>query len=293
VHAFRAVDGVWRLKTSPDEIPARLKTILLEKEDRWFSYHPGINPFALLRAAVQNISAGHRVSGASTITMQLARMLEPKERTVSNKLFEMVRALQLEWVYTKDELLEMYLSTVPLGGNIEGLTSASLLYYQTPLERLNIAQLLDLILIPNNPNLLRPDRAGDRLLEERRWRAQRWIADGLLTRQDSVIIWSTPASAARSVPPRYAPHFALRLLRQFPSAASVRSSLDLDMQLRIETLLSNHLRRGSNWMCRTARGSDRQCHRWYTGVRRLRVVRRCRAHGQVDAVMATRSPDPR
>ena len=77
LQAFLAADGVWRLRTSPDEIPPRLKEILLRREDRWFYYHPGVNPLALARAAVQNIRAGRRVSGASTITMQIARMLEP------------------------------------------------------------------------------------------------------------------------------------------------------------------------------------------------------------------------
>ncbi|HSQ77152.1 MAG TPA: penicillin-binding protein 1C [Bacteroidota bacterium] len=291
VHAFRAVDGVWRLKTSPDEIPARLKRILLEKEDRWFYYHPGVNPFSLVRAAMQNISTGERVSGASTITMQLARMLEPKERTIPNKMLEAVRALQLEWIYSKDELLEMYLSMIPLGGNIEGLASASLLYYQTPLERLNIAQLLDLILIPNNPNALRPDRGGDRLLAERRRRASRWIAEGLLTRDDSVTIWSIPASTIRALPPRYAPHFALRVLRQSPDGANVRSTLDLDVQRGVETLLSNHQRpwkqlgvqNGAVVVIDNATGAIRA----YAGSEAFGDYE---AHGQVDAVMASRSP---
>jgi penicillin-binding protein 1C len=291
LHAFRAADGVWRLKTSPDEIPARLKTILLEKEDRWFYYHPGVNPASLVRAVAQNIVAGRRVSGASTITMQLARMLEPKERTLGNKILEMVRALQLELTYSKDELLEMYLSTVPLGGNIEGLTSASLLYYQTPLERLNIAQLLDLILIPNNPNALRPDRAGDRLLEERRRRARQWIAEGLLTEQDSITIWLTPASARRQLLPRRAPHVALRLHRQFPNAAVVRSAIDLNMQESVETLLSNHLRpwkrlgvqNGAVVVIDNATGGVRA----YAGSESFEDDA---AQGQVDAVMAPRSP---
>jgi len=291
VHAFRAVDGVWRLKTSPDEIPLRLKKILLEKEDRWFAYHPGVNPVALVRAVVQNIASGRRVSGASTITMQLARMLEPKERTIPNKFLEVIRALQLEWVYSKDELLEMYLSMVPLGGNIEGLASASLLYYQTPLERLNIAQLLDLILIPNNPNALRPDRGSDRLLEERRRRAKRWLEEGLLTQEDSVTIWSTPALAIRTPPPRYAPHFALRILQGVPDGGSVRSTIDLDLQQDVETLLSNHLRpwrklgvqNGAVVVIDNATGGVRA----YAGSEAFADED---AHGQVDAVTACRSP---
>ncbi|MBM2841025.1 MAG: glycosyl transferase [Bacteroidetes bacterium] len=107
LQAFLAEDGIWRLKTSPDEIPERLKQVLIEKEDKYFYYHPGINPFAVCRALIQNISAGRRASGASTLTMQVARMLERRERTYPSKLIEVFRALQLEWTYSKDEILRM------------------------------------------------------------------------------------------------------------------------------------------------------------------------------------------
>lgn len=242
LHAFLADDGAWRLRTSPNEIPAKLKRILIEKEDKYFYSHPGVNPLALARAAIQNVQTGRRTSGASTITMQIARMLERKERTYFNKLIEMFRALQLEWRYSKDELLEIYLSIVPLGGNIEGLKSASLMYYQTPPERLNIAQLFDLILIPNDPNDLQPDKNPDRLLAERKRRALPWIAKGFFTKEDSAILWQTGARATRKALPRLAPHFALRVQSQRRDSSQVRSSLDLRIQKTAAMLLSNHLR---------------------------------------------------
>jgi penicillin-binding protein 1C len=242
LHAFLATDGVWRLRTSPHEIPERLRKILVRREDRWFYYHPGVNPLAVVRAVMQNVVAGHRISGASTITMQIARMLEPKERTYLNKCVEIFRAMQLEWKYSKDELLEMYLSIIPLGGNIEGLKSASLMYFQTPLERLNIAQLFDLIMIPSDPNGLQPDRNAPRLFDERKRQALEWISSGLLNREDSAIIWNAPANAVRKPLQRFAPHFCLRIREMFPAATEVRSSLDLPVQQKIETLLSNHVR---------------------------------------------------
>jgi penicillin-binding protein 1C len=211
LQAFLTQDGVWRLRTSPDEIPGRLKDILIRREDRWFYYHPGVNPFAILRAVAQNVRSGHRVSGASTITMQIARMLHPEERTYLNKAVEVFRALQLEARSSKKELLEIYLSVAPLGGNVEGLRSAALLYYDTPLERLNIAQLFDLMLVPGDPNGLQPDRKADRLLAERKRQAAEWIRRGFLTAEDSVVIWNTPALAVRHALPRAAPHFSLRL----------------------------------------------------------------------------------
>ncbi len=291
VHAFRASDGIWRLRTSPSEIPPRLKSILLEREDRWFPYHPGVNPFALVRALYQNVTEGRRISGASTITMQIARMLEPKERTVGNKMLEILRAFQLEWTYSKEELLEMYLSMVPLGGNIEGLQSAALIYYQTPLERLNVAQLFDLMLIPSDPNGLRPDRNGPALYRERLMQARRWLADGTLTAADSVVLWNTPASAERQPLPREAEHFAWRIARRLPDAAVVRSTLDLDIQRKVETLLANHLRpwrlsgvqNGAVLVIENATGAIRA----YAGSGAFGDDA---SQGQVDAVAALRSP---
>lgn len=291
IEAFRARDGIWRLRTSPGEIPDRLKAMLLAKEDRWFYHHPGVNPAALVRAALQNLSSGRRVSGASTITMQLARMLEPKERTYGAKLVEMFRALQLEWHYSKDELLEMYLSTVPLGGNIEGLRSASLFYYQTPLERLNIARLIDLILIPNDPNGLRPDKRGEDLLAARIRHATAWRAQGFVSPEDSAIIWSTPASAVRGTLPREAPQWAARIEALRRPESDIRSSLDLDLQQRVAALLAHHLRAWKrigvhNGAVLVVDNSTREI-RAYVGTGDFHDAA---AGAQVDAIRALRSP---
>jgi penicillin-binding protein 1C len=291
LQAYRATDGIWRLQTSPGDIPERLKRILLAKEDRWFYYHPGINPFAIIRAAGQNIVTGRRMSGASTITMQIARMLEPKKRTYFGKFFEMFRALQLEWRYSKDELLGIYLSTVPLGGNIEGLRSASLFYYQTPLERLSIARLIDLILIPNDPNGLRPDRFGDSLFASRIRHATAWQAKGLIHHDDSLAIWSTPANASRGSLPQEAPQFAARIQELNRHAADVTSSLDLDMQHRAEALLAQHLRMWKRVGVNNGAVLvvDNATHeiRIYAGTGDFNDAP---SGGQVDAVRALRSP---
>jgi penicillin-binding protein 1C len=291
IQAYRASDGIWRLHTSPNDIPLRLKKILLAKEDRWFYYHPGINPFAVVRAVAQNILAGKRMSGASTITMQIARMLEPKRRTYGGKFVEMFRAMQLEWRYSKDELLSIYLSTVPLGGNLEGLRSASLFYYQTPLERLSIARLIDLILIPNDPNNLRPDRCGDSLFASRTHHAVTWLGMGYLAREDSLAIWTTPAGALRGSLPQEAPQFAARIQELRPQEADVTSSLDLDVQHSVTALLAQHLRmwkrvgvnNGAVLVIDNATGEIRA----YAGTGDYFDVP---SGGQVDAVRALRSP---
>jgi penicillin-binding protein 1C len=291
VHAFLAPDGAWRLKTHPDEIPERLRQILIQREDRFFYYHPGVNPFSMVRALVQNATSGKRVSGASTITMQIARMLEPKERSYLNKLIEVFRAFQLELKYSKDELLEIYLSMVPLGGNIEGLRSAALLYYQTPLERLNIAQQFDLILIPSNPNALRPDRNPERLYTERVRQAAKWIEEGLLSREDSTVIWHMTAGAGRQTPARHAPHLALRVRGMAKGQTEITSSLDLRMQRTVERLLSNHLlglkERGINNGAVVVLDNRTREVLAYVGSGDFDDVT---SHGQVNGARALRSP---
>jgi len=289
--AFLASDGSWRLKTSVHEIPDRLKKILIEKEDRFFYYHLGFNLVSMGRALLQNIRTGRIVSGASTITMQVARMLEPKERTYWNKLVEIFRALQLECRYSKDEILEMYLSMAPLGGNIEGLKSAALLYYQTPLERLNIAQLLDLILIPNDPNGLRPDRQADRLHAARYRLASRFLRSGLLTANDSSVIWQTRAEAQRTRVDPAAPQFCLRIKDQALDASEVRSSLDVRAQRTVEALVTNHLRpwklRGVQNAAALVINNRTMEIAAYVGSEDFSDSL---ARGQVDAVQAVRSP---
>ena len=291
LHAFLAADGQWRIRTDPDRIPLTLRSILLEKEDRSFYYHPGVNPLSIGRAIVQNLGSGRTVSGASTITMQVARMLEPKERTVGNKLVEIFRALQLELAYSKDEILELYLSMVPLGGNIEGLASASLLYYQRPIERLNIAQLIDLILIPNDPNGLRPDRNGDALLARRLAFARRWSAQGLLTAEEMAILRETPGGVSRHEAPHLAPHVSLRLKSEHPSQDLIETTIQLGIQRTVERLVTAHLR---PWKAKGVHNAAvvviENRSRSIVAYLGSEDFTDSKADGQVDAVRAVRSP---
>jgi penicillin-binding protein 1C len=223
--------------------------------------------------------------------MQIVRMLEPKSRTYGNKLQEMFRACQLEWKYSKRELLELYLSIVPLGGNIEGMKSAALLYHQTPLERLNIAQLLDLTLIPNDPNGLQPDRNGDRLFKVRTRMGARWISEGLLSREDSVVLWRTSALTERRPLVRRAPHFAFRIKEIVGNEFEVRSTLDLRIQQTTEELLSQHLRtwkpRGVQNGAVVVLNNREHSVAAYVGSEDFNDQYAC---GQVDGVRALRSP---
>ena len=125
LRVFTNQAGYWRLPTGVDDVPERFVRLLLAREDRRFHAHPGVDPAAVLRALAQNVRAGTVVSGASTVTMQVARLLEPRPRTLAAKLIEMARAVQLEWRYGKDEILAMYLTLAPFGGNVEGVRAAA------------------------------------------------------------------------------------------------------------------------------------------------------------------------
>ena len=129
LQAFTAADGAWRLPVGIDEVDPRYLRMLVAYEDKRFYSHWGVDPLALGRAVAQLAESGRIVSGASTLTMQTVRLLEPRERTVGAKLIEMARALQLEWHYGKHEILDMYLTLAPYGGNLEGVRAASLFYF--------------------------------------------------------------------------------------------------------------------------------------------------------------------
>ena len=129
LHTSLSRDDKWRMKTELSEIVPQLKEALLYKEDRYFYYHPGFNPIAIIRAMVNNSIKNKKTSGASTITMQVVRLLEPKKRTYGSKLIELYRALQLESQCSKEEILQLYINLIPYGGNIEGVKSASVLYF--------------------------------------------------------------------------------------------------------------------------------------------------------------------
>lgn len=150
-------DGYWRFYTSNEELPELLKKSILTFEDRYFYNHFGINPFSLFRAIYNNITNASRI-GASTITMQVVRIVEPKPRTYLNKIIELFKAIQLELSFSKDEILNIYFNKAPYGGNIEGVRAASYFYFAKEPKELTISEMAILTTIPKNPNKNRPDR---------------------------------------------------------------------------------------------------------------------------------------
>ncbi|MCE1168145.1 MAG: penicillin-binding protein 1C [Sphingobacteriia bacterium] len=240
-HVVLSEDDKWRLELSADKIPIPLKNVLLFREDRWFYYHPGINLFAVGRALFQNIKSGERVSGASTITMQVARMMQPKSRTYKSKFIEMFRALQLEWRYSKDEILALYLSMAPYGGNVEGIRAASLLYYGCEPSSLSLARVVTLMVVPNNPNRLSLKRGGEELIKARNyWLKMLYHADKINQRQYLSAI-SEPLNLNRVPLPSNAPHLSRWLLKVYPQRQSILTELKSSVQHNLEKILSQSM----------------------------------------------------
>lgn len=239
LRAFPDRAHIWRHPVRLDEVSPRYVEALVAYEDRFFWWHPGVNPFALLRAAGQWAINGHIVSGGSTLTMQVARILEPTPHTLPGKLRQIARAVQLELRLSKSEILELYLSFAPMGGVLEGVEAASRAYLGKPAKRLTESEAALLTVLPQAPSLLRPDRypqraqqARDKVLArlESRWGAA-LVADA---RQEPVI-----AQTVRE--PLLAPLFAERLRRQRPRDRRIDTTLDAGVQSAVEQLLASRL----------------------------------------------------
>ena len=241
LHTFTSADEMWRIKTPLEEVSPVLQEFLLYYEDRWFYYHPGINPVAIGRALVQNMQAGSVVSGGSTITMQIARMMEPKDRTFGHKLLEAFRAFQLEHFYTKKELLEIYFNIAPYGGNIEGAAAASWMYFGKEPKELSNAEAALLAALPNNPSYLRSDVhplaakvARDKVLD-------RMCQYGVISASEYRQALKEPVPTNRKTWPFIAPHFSTRVHLLEPAKSRIYSTIDLNIQRLSEKLLKNHV----------------------------------------------------
>lgn len=238
-HCFLSRDDKWRIRADFEEISGDLAKAIIAKEDKYFYYHPGINPVAVVRAAINNVIQGRRTSGASTITMQLARMMQPASRTVKSKLTEAFRALQLEWHFSKKEILTMYLNKLPYGGNIEGVKSASLIYFDQLPQELSPAQTVMLTVIPNNPNNLSPSKRAALLMKRNFW-LLKLGRKGIFTKQEVDDALLERFESKRYKLPVAAPHLSYRLRQSGDDR--IYTNLDLELQSKIEVMLQNYIR---------------------------------------------------
>ncbi|HET9047951.1 MAG TPA: penicillin-binding protein 1C [Chiayiivirga sp.] len=243
LRAFADAEGVWRYPVTPDDVSPLYLEALLGYEDQWFRWHRGLNPLALTRAILQ--AAWHReiVSGGSTLTMQVARLIEPIPHTALGKLWQIARALQLEWHLDKDQILTLYLNYAPFGGTVEGVQAASFAYLGKPARDLSHAEAALLAVLPQAPSRLRPDRWPERARKAR---------DKVLARMASQSLWSSSVLdearrenvVARQLQvPLHAALAAERVRREWPGARRIQTTLDADLQTRVEARVADWVER--------------------------------------------------
>lgn len=289
LRAFPTPMGTWRYPATPESVSPRYLEALIGYEDQRFQRHPGVDPFALIRALAQALRHGEVVSGGSTLTMQVARLIEPIPRTPLGKLKQMLRALQIERRLDKSEILTLYLERAPFGGNLEGVAAASHAYLGKPPDRLSHAEAALLTVLPQAPSRLRPDRNPE---------AARAARDKVLSRLASQGIWpqsvlaeaaAEPVVARTLRPPLSAALLAERLRRQDPGAALIRTTIDARVQHQVERRVAGHLatlpeRTGAAVLVVDAASLETLA---YVGSGRFADAERL---GHVDMVKARRSP---
>ncbi|KAF1006815.1 MAG: Penicillin-binding protein 1C [Pseudomonas fluorescens] len=285
---FADANGVWRYPVQTSEVSPLYLDALLTYEDRWFYEHPGVNPLALVRATWQNFTGARVVSGGSTLSMQVARLLDPHARTLPGKLRQLWRTAQLEWHLSKDQILNLYLNRAPFGGTLQGVAAASWAYLGKSPQQLTHAEAAMLAVLPQAPSRLRPDRHPQRAQEAR---------DKVLRRLAEFTVWPQPdVDEALEEPlllaPRQEPSLAPLLARRLnrpDSPPLIRTTLDAALQRRLEDLLLG-------WRARLPEHTsaailvveeETMAARAYLGSVDINDARR---FGHVDMVSALRSP---
>ena len=241
VNAYLTKDDKWRLRTGLEEISPLLRKTIIAKEDRYFYSHPGVNLLAVCRAAVMNVLHFKRTSGASTITMQVARALEPRKRNLLSKFIEVFRAFQLEWKYSKDEILQLYFNLVPYGGNIEGVKSASLLYLQKNPDHLSLAEITALSIIPNRPSSLVIGKNNDLIIKERNRWLEKFRDDEVFTGKEIEDAIREPFVCVRTTLPHQIPHLSY-FLKSRLKQQEVNTNIITNTQLKLEKLTEDYVR---------------------------------------------------
>ncbi|KJF73194.1 penicillin-binding protein 1C [Agrobacterium arsenijevicii] len=237
LRAFATPDGRWRLKTMAAEVDPQFLRMLVAYEDQRFYDHHGVDPWALLRSAWQLASNGRIVSGASTLSMQVARLIEPRtDRSFSAKFLQAARALQIERRLNKAEILDLYLNIAPYGGNLEGIRAASLAWFGKEPARLDTSEAALLVALPQLPEKRRPDRFPDAARQARERVLQRLAVERVVGEGEAERATLAAVPANRRDLPAYAPHMAAAARAKFPNATEARSTLTLPIQRELEAV---------------------------------------------------------
>ena len=244
LRSFTLPDGRWRLPATTHDVDPRYLAMLVAYEDGRFWEHRGVDVRALLRASLQWMWRGHVVSGGSTLSMQVARLIEPRaERTLAAKLRQIVRAPQIERAVGKQGVLDRYLTTAPFGGNLEGVRAAALAYFGKEPQKLSVAEAALLVALPQSPEARRPDRfpaaaraARDRVLE-------RVAERGIISADDSAAAKREAVPRTRRPFPELAAHAAEEAVAADPQAKRIRLSIDARLQAKLEALAKESVAR--------------------------------------------------
>ena len=248
LRAFTTTTGHWRLPVSNANVDQRYLRMLLTFEDKRFHQHGGVDVLSMMRAAAQFVTNGRIISGASTLTMQVARLIDRRhERSISGKFFQIVRALQLEENLSKDQILDLYLQLAPFGGNIEGVRAASLAYFGKEPNRLSLGQAALLVALPQSPESRRPDRHPGAARRSRDRVLDRVKKAGLVSAAESARAKLERVPTRRRSFPKFAPHLSERLVAKDQQEVAARArihklTIDRELQRSMERLARNHAR---------------------------------------------------
>jgi penicillin-binding protein 1C len=237
LRAYAMEDGRWRLPVRSTQVDPTYLKLLLAFEDKRFYTHHGVDPLAVGRAAIQLASTGRIVSGGSTISMQLARLLEPRrKRSLESKLRQMVRALELEQRFSKQQILDDYLTLAPFGGNLEGVRAASIAYFGKEPRRLTLAEAALLVALPQSPERRRLDRHPDTARLARDRVLERMVEEGVVSREDADRAIAEPLPAVRKEMPILAPHATDQAVANEKTGTLIKLTLDSALQKSLESL---------------------------------------------------------
>ncbi len=237
LRGFTTPEGRWRLAADLGHVDPRFVRALVAVEDERFWLHPGVDPIAVIRAASSFARAGQATSGASTITMQLARLIEPRPRTFAAKFIEMLRALQIERRWTKRQILEAYLTLAPYGGNLEGVRAAARAYFDKDPIWLDDAEIALLLALPQAPEARRPDRNPSAAASGREQVLNRLVALRLIEQSHAAEAQAQPLPQRRAFPVA-ADHAAARLAAQSPTSGVIATTLDAPLQAIAEAAVA-------------------------------------------------------
>jgi len=287
---YATAEGRWRLPARVDDVDPRYIDLLLAYEDKRFRHHAGVDPFALLRAAWQLATNGRVVSGGSTLTMQVARLLEPRaERSIGAKLRQMVRAVELERTLSKDEVLALYLSLAPYGGNLEGVRAAALAYLGKEPRRLTLGEAALFVALPQSPEARRPDRSADVARAARDRVLDRVAAAGLLPVAEIDRAKAEPVPNVRKPMPTLAPHAADAAIAAAPGETIHQLTIDAVLQKNLEDLARERARMLGPDVSVAILAIDHASGEVMARVASANYFDQRRA-GQVDMTQALRSP---